>query len=220
MINAYGNSTILHFSGHGENGEPLDFRHVEDFYFHSAGMIAMENDGTGELQFCGKDDLMRLHKLNKPALVFLSMCYGEPIARFFCDTLSVKHVVTVRNARILDAVCPMGVFCGILDENVFLSQASRCFACQFYQALLCDGRSVRDAFNEASVRIEMDYGIEGQYLLLPADSPDHSTGITPAAISLFRDVSLRPTLVRCGAAPRIFIGRRRDMQRVRNDDIA
>jgi hypothetical protein len=67
-------------------------------------MIALENEDTGELQFCGIGDLARLQKLNKPTLVFLSMCYGESVARFFSETLSIKHVITVRNARILDVV--------------------------------------------------------------------------------------------------------------------
>lgn len=67
--------------------------------------MAFEDKDSGALFFAGEKQLLTLANLpTKPKLVFLSMCYGEPVARIFSERLGIKHVVTVRNDRILDAV--------------------------------------------------------------------------------------------------------------------
>ena len=67
--------------------------------------MAFEDKDSGALFFAGEKQLLSLANFpTKPKLVFLSMCFGEPVARIFSEKLGIKHVVTVRNDRILDAV--------------------------------------------------------------------------------------------------------------------
>jgi len=86
FLNAYSNSKILHFTGHGENG-----------------VVAFENE-YGVLDFVSQEQLsemLRAGHIQKPECVFLSACYAQTVADAFVN-VGVQHVITVINDRILD----------------------------------------------------------------------------------------------------------------------